>query len=150
MIISFHFIPYSFDSTRPQHLCSSCGPWRPIKLAAPRCSPFPPIPTTSLPCLPAPPSQLDNTARTSPPHRCPTVPHSSHTLLTMCYSATSPATAAAAATSSAQRSAPAQLATMTPVDASATSTSECVDRSSAQCCHCGYRNAHAPDCPFKG
>lgn len=25
-----------------------------------------------------------------------------------------------------------------------------VDQSSAQCCHCGYRNSHAPDCPFKG
>lgn len=23
-----------------------------------------------------------------------------------------------------------------------------VDHSSAQCCHCGYRNSHAPDCPF--
>lgn len=27
--------------------------------------------------------------------------------------------------------------------------STCIDRSTAQCCHCGYRNEHAPNCPFK-
>ncbi|KAL5519582.1 hypothetical protein ACEPAH_1265 [Sanghuangporus vaninii] len=25
-----------------------------------------------------------------------------------------------------------------------------VNQSTAQCCHCGYRNSHANNCPFKG
>ncbi|KAI0082736.1 hypothetical protein K474DRAFT_1585337 [Panus rudis PR-1116 ss-1] len=24
-----------------------------------------------------------------------------------------------------------------------------VDQSQPQCCHCGYRGSHAPNCPFK-
>lgn len=38
----------------------------------------------------------------------------------------------------------------TPVDTACTGAAQPVDQSTAQCCHCGYRNSHASNCPFKG
>ena len=30
-----------------------------------------------------------------------------------------------------------------------TTTGSCVDCSAPQCCHCGYRGTHSPNCPFR-
>ncbi|KAF8799905.1 hypothetical protein BYT27DRAFT_7200887 [Phlegmacium glaucopus] len=28
-------------------------------------------------------------------------------------------------------------------------SSSCVNHSSPQCCHCGWRGSHSPNCPFR-
>ncbi|KIM35607.1 hypothetical protein M413DRAFT_79204, partial [Hebeloma cylindrosporum] len=30
-----------------------------------------------------------------------------------------------------------------------TISESCINHSSPQCCHCGWRGAHSPNCPFK-
>ncbi|KDR85918.1 hypothetical protein GALMADRAFT_393053 [Galerina marginata CBS 339.88] len=44
-----------------------------------------------------------------------------------------------------------QQSSSTPTTVSchgASSPSSCADHSSPQCCHCGWRGSHSPNCPF--
>lgn len=49
---------------------------------------------------------------------------------------------------SSERALHVEHSTTSAVDSSTSSTS-CINHTAPQCCHCGWRGSHAPNCPFK-
>ncbi|KAF8167218.1 hypothetical protein B0H34DRAFT_680875 [Crassisporium funariophilum] len=57
--------------------------------------------------------------------------------------------AASAASVCASTKAATTITTTISAQQEASETSSCVNHSSPQCCHCGWRGSHSPNCPFK-
>ncbi|KAH9932087.1 uncharacterized protein BXZ73DRAFT_101464 [Epithele typhae] len=99
--------------------------------------------TTQLTSLATSTSALASSSATNPTTNHPTF---TSTLLIMHASSSS-----SSAAHTCQRSAPSSTVAIasTPVSCAVVSEPAPANAGSPQCCHCGWRGAHAPTCPFK-